>query len=215
MISGVCRCVPPTAYADADPMISLAMSSGFAALPAPEVPTARIATRSSGSIDPALNGGGEAESDGCDVAARNRDARRTDEVLALGAAALQRQLGKPVRPRAEVVAAVERRPRGRVGEPVIGAAVDDEGRRIQLGGQLPRLAVRQRQEHDVVPGEVLGRRVDEHEVGERAQVWLHARQRLAGVRERRHRGDVELGVGCEQSQNLTAGIAACACNGDG
>ena len=38
MISGVCRCVPPTPYALAEPITSEPSRLGLGALPAPEVP---------------------------------------------------------------------------------------------------------------------------------------------------------------------------------
>ena len=52
-ISGMCRWMPPTWYADADPMISLASRFGLRLLPAPEGPTASTDTRSAGSMSPA------------------------------------------------------------------------------------------------------------------------------------------------------------------
>ncbi len=159
--------------------------------------------------------GSHAQRDRGHVAPRHGDALHTDQVVALCAAGFQREFRQTVRPGAEVVTAVELRPCRRVGEPVIGSAVDDEGRGIQLGRQLAGLAVRQGEEDDVVAGEVFGSRIDEHEVGERPEVGLHARQRLAGVRERRDGCHVELRMGCEQPQHLTAGISAGACNGDG
>jgi hypothetical protein len=46
IISGVCRCPPPTPYGDIDPMTSLPSRCGLAALPAPEVPEAATITAS-------------------------------------------------------------------------------------------------------------------------------------------------------------------------
>lgn len=43
-ISGVCRCTPPTLYADSDPMTSAPSRCGLTDLPAPEVVTAVITT---------------------------------------------------------------------------------------------------------------------------------------------------------------------------
>ena len=74
--------------------------------------------------------------------------------------------------------------------------------------------MREGEEHDVVAGEGRGIRRLELQVGERAQVRLHGDERLPGVLERGHRGDVELGVGAEQAQHLTARIAAGTSHGD-
>ena len=65
----------------------------------------------------------------------------------------QQEFGHPVGPGAEVLAAVERGPVVRAREPVVGAAVDDESVGAELSRQLPRLAVRQSEENDVVAGE--------------------------------------------------------------
>ena len=56
VISGVCRCTPPTPYALALPMISLPSRCGLAALPAPLVPEAATTT-TSGSTRPAATAG--------------------------------------------------------------------------------------------------------------------------------------------------------------
>src|SRR5207245_254049 len=59
IISGVCRCTPPTPYALAEPMTSLPIRWGFADLPAPEVPLAATTT-TSGSTSPAVSAGASA-----------------------------------------------------------------------------------------------------------------------------------------------------------
>ena len=59
MISGVCRCTPPTPYALALPMISLPSRCGLAALPAPLVPLAATTT-TSGVTRPAAIAGARA-----------------------------------------------------------------------------------------------------------------------------------------------------------
>ena len=76
-------------------------------------------------------------------------------------------------------AAVELLPGGRVGEPEVGAAVDDHDVVAELGGELAGLAVRQAEEDDVVAGEGLERGRLEHPVGERDQVRLQGAERLA------------------------------------
>ena len=69
-------------------------------------------------------------------------------------------------------AAVEPLPGRRVGEPVVGAAVDHHDALAQLGRDRAGLAVRQRQEDDVVVGEGLGAGLLEDPVGQRDQVRL-------------------------------------------
>ena len=56
IISGVCRCTPPTPYALTEPMTSLPSRCGLADLPAPLVPLAATTT-TSGSISPAARAG--------------------------------------------------------------------------------------------------------------------------------------------------------------
>ncbi len=58
-ISGVCRWVPPTPYADALPITSLPRRWGLAALPAPLVPEAATTT-TSGVTRPAATAGASA-----------------------------------------------------------------------------------------------------------------------------------------------------------
>src|SRR3954464_12189234 len=59
IISGVCRCTPPTPYALTEPMTSLPSRFGFGDFPAPEVPLAATTT-TSGSISPAASAGASA-----------------------------------------------------------------------------------------------------------------------------------------------------------
>ncbi len=61
-ISGVCRCVPPTPYADALPITSLPSRCGLTALPAPLVPEAATTT-TSGATRPAATAGARASVD--------------------------------------------------------------------------------------------------------------------------------------------------------
>ena len=55
------------------------------------------------------------------------------------------------------VAAVEPLPGNGIGQPMVGAAVDHHGVGAELGGELVRLAVRQREEDHVVAGQDLRR----------------------------------------------------------
>ena len=92
--------------------ISLASSSVFRLLPAPEVPTARTLTPGRGFDHARRDARGQPECDRGDVAAGDRDAGRADQLLPLLLAApCEQELGKAVRPCAEVLAAVERGPR--------------------------------------------------------------------------------------------------------
>ena len=50
IISGVCRCPPPTPYGLMEPMTSLPRRCALGALPAPEVPDAATMTASSRTI---------------------------------------------------------------------------------------------------------------------------------------------------------------------
>ena len=59
VISGVCRWLPPTPYAETLPITSLPSRCGFAALPAPLVPEAATTT-TSGSTRPAATAGARA-----------------------------------------------------------------------------------------------------------------------------------------------------------
>ena len=60
MISGVCRWVPPTPYALAEPITSEPSRLGLGALPAPEVPEAATTTMPETSTMPAATAGASA-----------------------------------------------------------------------------------------------------------------------------------------------------------
>ena len=158
--------------------------------------------------------GGQRQGHGRRVAAGSGDAAGPREPVALRARHA-RQLGDAVAPRAVVVAAVERRPVVGPLEPVVGAAVDDEGLGRELGGDGSGCPVRQCEEHDVVAGERLGRGLLQREVRVGAQVRLHRDERLAGVRVRRDGAHLEVGMVGEEAQDLPSGIAGRAGNGDG
>jgi hypothetical protein len=91
---------------------------------------------------------------------------------------------------------------------VVGTTVDDEDVVGQLRRDRTRLAVREGEEDDVVPGEGLGGRLDEREVREGAQVGLQGDEGLTGVLERRDGRDLEVGVRSEEPEELTAGVPA-------
>ncbi len=99
---------------------------------------------------------GERQRHGGRVAARDGDPAGAGQHLALRRAVGVDELGQAVGPGAGVLAAVELRPGRGVGQPVVGAAVDDDDVRRQVGGDADRWPVRQGEEDDVVPGEALG-----------------------------------------------------------
>ncbi len=69
-------------------------------------------------------------------------------------------------------AAVVLLPRGGVGEPEVGATVDDDGGLRQLLRDLGRLPVRKAQEDDVVPEQFLDVGGTEDAIGQRQQVGM-------------------------------------------
>ena len=107
-----------------------------------------------------------------------------------------------------MLAAVERLPGGRVGEPEVGAAVDDDGVVGQRLGDRGGLAVRQAEEDHVVAGEHLDGGLLEHPVGQRHEVRLERAERLPRVGAGGDRADLDVRVGQQQPQDLAAGVPA-------
>ncbi len=113
-----------------------------------------------------------------------------------------------------MLAAVERLPLPRVGQPEVGPAVDHDGvlaQRLRDGG---RLAVRQAEEDHVVARQGLERGVDQDPVGERQQVRLERAESFAGVGPRGQRADLHLGVAEQQAQDLAPGVPTGSGDGD-
>ena len=107
-----------------------------------------------------------------------------------------------------MLTAVERRPGLRVGEPEVGAAVDHDrvvGQRLRDRGGL---AVRQAEEHHVVPGEHLDGGLLQDPVGQRHQVRLEGAERLPRVGPGRDGPDLHVGMAEQQAQHLAAGVPA-------
>ncbi len=104
--------------------------------------------------------------------------------------------------------AVEGLPVAGVLQAEVGAHVDHEHLAAELLGDGGGLAVRQREEDDVVPGERLGGGRLQHPVRERQQMRLERSQSLSGVGVPGQGADLDLGVGQEQTQQLTARIPA-------
>src|SRR6187549_1861358 len=112
-------------------------------------------------IDDAMRDAGlEREGNRRDIAAGNGDALGPTKSRALHTTRSD-EFGKPIRPRSRVLSPVVRGPRGRVAETVVRAAVDDERLCWQLGRNLRGGAVRQSEDHDVVPCKGLRARVHE------------------------------------------------------
>ena len=104
-----------------------------------------------------------------------------------------------------MLGAVELLPGGGRFQPVVGAGVDDQGVLGQGGGHGGRGAVRQGQEHHVVPGKVFHGGVHQDPVGERMQVRGDRAEALPGLRMRGDRADLYLWVRREDAQDLAAG----------
>ena len=107
-----------------------------------------------------------------------------------------------------MLAAVELLPGIRIGEPVVGPAVDDDHVLAELCGQLPGLAVGQREEDDVVAGKRLDVGLLEHPVGQGHEVRLQGAERLAGVGVPREGADLDLWMAQEQPEDLAPGVPA-------
>ena len=216
-ISGVCRWMPPTAYADADPAISLGEQVGAQATSRrPRFRPRGRTTRSSASITPAAMPGARPERDGGDVAAGDRDPGRADQLIALLLRpAGEQQLGQPVGPGAGVLAAVER---------------------AQAAGSVSRWSAPQSMTSTssgsaavIAPDAPCGRARNTTSAPESVSAWSRpapgARsetrcgctggERLPGLRVRGDDGHLELGMCGEKPEEFTPGIAARACDGDG
>src|SRR5690606_18841800 len=121
---------------------------------------------------------------------------------------LPRQLGEAVGPGARVGRAVELLPLGRVGEPVVGAAVDDEDVLAQPCGDLGGPAVRQREEHDVMTGELGGGGLGQDAPGQGSEMGMVRTELGARVGARRQRADLELWMSRQDAQQLAARVSA-------
>lgn len=90
---------------------------------------------------------------------------------------------------------------------MVGAHVDDEDVLAELGGDGGGLAVREREEHDVVAREDLGVGRLQGPPRERHEVRLQGAEELSGVGVAGQRADLHLGVREEQAQEFTARVS--------
>ena len=93
-------------------------------------------------------------------------------------------------------------------EPEVGPAVDDDDVLGQLRGKGGRVAVRQGEEDHVVPGQGLGRGVLEPSSRQWRQLGMDRPEELTGAATRGHRPDLEMRVGEQEPEDLSAGIPA-------
>jgi hypothetical protein len=89
---------------------------------------------------------------------------------------------------------------------VVGAAVDDQGVGRELRGDRGGLPVRQRQDDDVVAGQVVGAARGDDHVGEGQEVGLQLTQASAGARVGVHPGEAEVRVAGQQPAHLPARV---------
>ena len=113
-----------------------------------------------------------------------------------------------------MLGAVEALPRGRVGQPEVGAAVDDDDLLAQGLGDRTGLAVRQGQEDDVVATEDLGGGRLQDPVGQRHEVGLQHPEALPRVGATGERADLDVGVGQQETEDLTPGVPTGSGDGD-
>jgi 3-methyladenine DNA glycosylase AlkD len=166
------------------------------------VPLVATTTTSSGSTTPAAISGASAR-----IGVGHPVGRRD-------AGALPGQFGQPVRPRARVLAAVVPLVGRRVGQPVVGAQVDDLHVVRDRRREGARDAVRQRQEDQLGIGHRARGRLAQDEVGGRAQPGMHVAEALAGVLVCGGGHDVQVRMAGQQPQQLAAGVATRADHGN-
>ena len=180
--------------------------------------------RQLGGLDQA---GGDArlrgEGDRGDVAARDGDAAGRGQLAALGGGGGLlgvEELGHAVGPRTGVRRAVEARPGVGVGQAVVGPAVDQDGRRtapVARGHGVPdgrgdgaRGPVRQGEDDDVVPDEVVDVRGLHEPVRQRHEVGVVPAEPVPRRGVRRDGTDLDVRVSREKAEDLTAGVPGCA-----
>ena len=103
-------------------------------------------------------------------------------------------------------AAVEALPGGRIVQPEVRTAVDDQRDILELRGDGTRCAVGQGQEDHVVAGEHLGGRLLHHPIGELHQLRLVVTEEGPGALAGRDRADLHLRVGQQQAEELTSRV---------
>ena len=215
-ISGMCRCVPPTAYGFALPRISLASRSVFRLLPAPRRPDREHGDDVGRLDDSGRDAGREAQAHGrsrCSPGAAMRVA--PDEVLALlarrrrGARARRTSTGRGSRRRRTGPSRRSTRGGGRRRSRSRGACRRSAS--VNCAG-LRRAAARGTRCRG--PASTSGVVGLQREVRERAEVRLVLDERLARVRVRGDGADLDVGMCGEEPEDLAARIAGCAGDGD-
>jgi hypothetical protein len=150
---------------------------------------------------------GEGEGAGRRVAARDGDPGGAFQLVADDGAA-DRHLGQTVRPRPGVGGSVERLPRLGVGQPVVGAAVDDHRVVRKPGCELGGRAVRQREERDVVAEQRVGRGRFEDPVTHGGEMRVDVAEPPPSLGVRGDRTELDVGVTQEEPDDLTPGVPA-------
>ncbi len=67
--------------------------------------------------------------------------------------------------------------------------------------------MRQGEKHQIGVGELIRRRLGQTQRGQATDAWMQVADRLAGVRVRGRGDDVEVGMRCQQTQQLAPRIA--------
>ena len=176
VISGVCRCPPPTPYALTLPITSLPSRCGLAALPAPLVPEAATTT-SSGSHQLLGDGGQQGERGDGRVAAGHRDPGGAAQQVALAREARAGRRARCRRGCRRRTCSHSAGSSSRKSAPQSMTTVSSGSCAATSAG----LAVRQAEEDDVVAGEGL-RRWSPRAPGRRAAPGAAAGRRGAGRR---------------------------------
>ena len=112
-----------------------------------------------------------------------------------------------------MVTAVEALPGRGIGQPEVGAAVDDQ-LAVQAGGERSRGTVRQREEHHVVARQGGGVRGPDLPVRDRCERRMVVADATARAGAGGHRGDLDVRVAEQQAQQFTAGVPRRTGDGD-
>ena len=151
--------------------------------------------------------GGQGEGDRGGIAAGHGDPLLADEVVALGAATGQGELGHPVRPVPGMGRVVELLPLPAVLEPEVGTAVDDDRVRVDVGDERARWPCGRARKTTSWSATVAAVVSSMTRAGERGEVGVDRAERGAGTARRGQRPDLNVRVLQQQPQDLSPGIA--------